>query len=674
MPKKQLYSDSKMREMRQRLYQRGAMSEEVVRHGLSDEKVDVTRNWQQPAVQPTSASNGVPVGGVEALRQPVPSVAAKPPAVNSQEQQSQPPTTTPNDFTNPPKPRRRYRVVILAISFLIFVAIAALSSTYLFYGGNQVSSGNIQITLQAPPLVGGGEEVSLEAIVTNKNSVAIEAATLILRYPAGTRSVGDSPRNLFEERIQLNDIASGEVQNIPVRVAIFGEESEEKEIKATVEYRIGGANGTFYKDAAPLTVQISSSPLVLRIDNIEKVSSGQQVEFTIVADSNSSQPLSNILISASYPNGFSFESSDPQPVYGRNVWKIDEISSGNSKEIKVRGNVTGLSDETFRINFEAGSSDTDNQYIVSSTLAEAYADFSIEKPFIDVKVSIDGKTTAPVVIKQGDISQVKIDITNTIDETIYDMKVEVAPTGSAISPSSIVSNNGFYDSNDGTVSWEVSNQKSFDKVLSGDSRSIGFSVKPNDNYSSASYGMKVNVYARRIGETSAQETLLGSVDLSAKYESEVLLGAQASRNNAGFSDIGPIPPQVGETTSYTLTLIAEAGANSLDDAVVKTSLPIHVKWLDKYDVDGTLEYNAVSKEITWQAGSIPAGVRKQLEMQLSITPSVSQLKSAPVLLKEQYITATDKFTDTEISDSANFITTELSTEMGYQQRNGSVVD
>jgi len=68
---------------------------------------------------------------------------------------------------------------------------------------------------------------------------------------------------------------------VPVRVAIFGQEGQEKEIAATIEYRIEGSNGTFYKDSIPLKFRISSTPLVIRVKNIEKVADGQMIEETL---------------------------------------------------------------------------------------------------------------------------------------------------------------------------------------------------------------------------------------------------------------------------------------------------------------------------------------------------------------------------------------------------------
>lgn len=649
------YSQEQIDEMRKRLYDRGTQLSESVRHQLTDTKIDVSRNWNTS--EKTSANTTV---NTTDLREGI--------EVN---------TNTSNDNETlvvapeePPK-KRRYRTFVLIGSLIIFVIVAGVSSLFLYFGGNQISNDNIQIAVQGPFSIGGGEVMSLQIGVTNHNSVPIESATLIVKYPPGTRSVGDSPKNLFEERVLVDDILPGGVKSIPVRAVIFGEENTEKNITATIEYRIQGSNGTFYKESEPLVFRISSSPLVIRVDSTEKVASGQLVDVELTVVSNAPSVLQDVLISASYPNGFSYETSEPKPVFGENVWRIKELKPESSETIKLKGVISGQNEETFRINFSAGPAEPDNQYIVGSLLAEASANFIVERPFIDVEVAIDGKRDKVVVLPESAKPEITVDITNTLDETVYDMAVEVVPGGNALSEDSISGGSGFYDSNTGTVRWEVSNNKTFSQILPGDSRALTFKVNPNSNKTTSSFDLVVNVYARRVAESSAAETLIGTSRIEGRFSSSVSLGSQVGRTGV---DTGPIPPTPGEVTTYTVTLIAEAGANDVTSAVVETSLPLYVSWLDKYDAEGSVTYNSVSKKIQWAAGDIPTGERKELIFQVSIKPSTSQLKQTPVLVNGQSIRVNDRFTGQLLQDSALPVTTELSTEMGFNKGNGVVVE
>ena len=622
---KQIDDTDQIDDMRKRLYDRGSNVEETVRHQLSDTKIDVARDWVPKATPEEDAAE------------------------------------------EPAQPKRRYRTFFLVGSLLIFIFTATISGLYLMYGGSQISSDNIQIVFDGPSVIGGGQELALQVAVSNQNSIPIEAAVLILRYPSGTRSSGDMPRNLFEERIQIDNIQPGTVRNIPINVIIFGEENTEKQIEATIEYRVDGSNGVFYKDAQALAFRINSSPLALRIDTIEKVASGQLVDITMTAVSNAPTTLTDVLITASYPNGFTYESSSPVPIFGQNVWRIDELKPNGSQSITIRGIVSGQTEETLRVNFTAGPANPDNQFLVGATLAEGWADYTIERPFIDIAINIQGRGSTNVVLAEGEISTVDIDITNTLDETVYDMVVEVVPKGNALNEDSIRSLGGFFDSNTETVRWEPSNNSSFSEILPGSSRSLSFSVVPGSVRTTASYDLVVNVYARRVAESSAQETLIGTTKAEAKYSSNITLGSQASLQ------AGPVPPQVGQITTYTMTVVAEAGANDVTGGVVETSLPVYVNWLNEYDAQGEVVYNSVSKQLRWVVGDISSGQRKELVFPVSIQPSISQVRSSPVLINGQTLRANDRFTSALLQDSATAVTTRLSSEQGYSESDGEVI-
>ncbi len=663
-----VHDSEELRALRRKLYARSSAANSVQQHELSNPEVDVSRNWNLP---------NQPQPQVQA--QPQPQVVTPAPAA-AQPTQVTSPVTRPQESVvenapaapAPVKRRRRYRTFILIASLLVFIFGVGLSSLYLYMGGNQISSAQIDIDLQGPFTIGGGEVLKMQVSLGNQNTVPIESATLVMKYPPGTRSVGEAPRNLFEERIPIRNIAPNEYRNVPVSVIVFGEEQSEQNISATIEYRIAGSSGTFYKDAEPLKFSISSSPLLVRLESVEKVASGQTVDVTMTLVSNASSPLKDILVSAEYPNGFRFESADPSPVFGQNVWRVDELLPQESKTITLTGVVLGLTEETFRINVDAGPALPDNPFIVGSVLAETGIDFFIERPFINVVTKINGDSNSTHVLEQDETSRVDVLVTNTLEETVYDMFVEVIPGGNVLDEQSISAGSGFYDSNSGTVQWRVANNSTFAVIRPGETRSLSFGVRTAEVQSTAAYDLVVNVYARRVAERSASEQLIGTAQTGVKFSSEIFTGSQVGRNDAGLSDRGPIPPKVGEETTYTLTMVAEAGVNDIVDVIGNASLPVHVKWLNSVEGDGDLVFNPVSKQLEWKAGNILSKARKQVSFQVAITPSTSQVGSSPTLMNSQTLRATDRFTDARLQSSAGPVYTELSTEAGFEEENGKV--
>lgn len=159
-----------------------------------------------------------------------------------------------------------------------------------------------------------------------------------------------------------------------------------------------------------------------------------------------------------------------------------------------------------------------------------------------------------------------------------------------------------------------------------------------------------------------------------RYSSEPALASEAAYSTGPFDDRGSVPPVAGAETTYTLTLAATAGANDLTGAVVSTQLPQHIEWLNTVEGAGSVEYNTVSQQLRWQVGDIEANETRTTSFQVSFTPSVLQVRRTPSLMDRQELRGTDAYTGATIRTTAPAVTTELSTEAGYQEGNGTVLD
>ena len=184
---------------------------------------------------------------------------------------------------------------------------------------------NITLNVEGPFGVGGGEELKMQIAISNQNTVPMESTSLIISYPKGTQSAKDTGKELSVERLSLDSINSGEVINIPMSAIVFGEENEEKVINVAVEYRVRGSNATFRREAEPLRFKISSSPVVLKVESVNKIASGQEMELDISIISNSPSTLSGLLLKAEYPFGFDFSESSFDTVSGKDTWSIDTL-------------------------------------------------------------------------------------------------------------------------------------------------------------------------------------------------------------------------------------------------------------------------------------------------------------------------------------------------------------
>ncbi len=608
-------------ELRKRLYARGPINNGVERHELVDSPVNVARSWSVPTEEVES--------GTEA----------------NQEHS------------------HRYRKFVLIASVIIFVVVASASAAYYYFGNNRISGDNITFNIAGNNNISGGETVSFQIGVTNQNTVAIEGAALIVKYPDGTRSVTEPVKNLYEERIDVGMLSPGEAKNIQLQVAVYGKENQQSQIKATLEYRIVGSDSVFYKDVEPFNIQIVTSPIILQVDSVRRVSAGQPVQITLKVKSNTSKTLKDVLITSKYPNNFSFKTAEPAPLYNQNVWKIIELKPEETETIVINGSITGLTNEGLVVDFTAGAAETDNEFIVGSLLAEARAEFVLEQPFIAVDIDIAGDKDRFVVLEEDKSSVVQVSIKNTLKEPVHDMVVEVVPNGNALKADSIQSRQGFYDSNKNLVRFDVSNTPEFVQVQPGQVRTLSFTIDPALGQMTASFNIAVNVYAKRVSEPNAEQQLIGTVLAEARYASAASIEGELSPVT------GPIPPKPGQATRYQVKLTARGGANNLRNTVVTTSLPTYVEWQNESSGEGTVVFNPVSRQLEWNIGDINSGTKKELTFALNFLPSISQVNTTPILVNNLAFSAIDRFTNTPVTTSVGVITSEIK---GSPQESGVV--
>ena len=637
-------------DLRRRLYARGDHLEKREPFQLPKKKpvMDEVRTWNTPP---------------EPKPQPeVPAAAA---------------TQTSPETTNlmPAKKRsRKYRLKLVLAAVFFFVVAVGVSSLLLLGGGNQISGENIAIELTGPFTVGGGEVMPIQVGVTNANAVPIQAATLIIEYPLGTQSSTEEGKELFIERLPLESVSSGETLNIPLRAIVFGEENAEKTISASIEYRVEGSNATFFKEADPLRFKISSSPVVLQLAANEKISSGQETEITLTVTSNAPNPLTDVLVKAEYPLGFDFSTAAPLPDAGNSTWRIGELAPEESVEIVVRGVVVGKESDELAAHFSVGVPNERDPLRLASVFTSATANFEIEQPFIDIDFKVGRSDNSVAVIEVGQQVTMSIDLENTLDDTIYDAVIEVALSGNAVSDLNVGPPKGFYDSRRNVITWDVTTVDALETIFPGDSERLTFTLSPDENITrTPQVDMVVSVRARRVSEVNVPEMLLGTAEGSIKVATEPELLSEAGYNVGSFAGFGPIPPKAEEETVYTLSLLAENGTNGLSNVEVTASLPTYVTWQGQSAGAGDIQFNETTRTLTWNVSSVAANQSALTSFQVAILPSAVQVGTIPTLMGEQRLRADDDFIGEVVRDTAPAVTTELSTEAGFQKGNGRVL-
>ncbi len=642
--------------LRSRLYDRGSAPEALPRHSL-----------KQSAPIPGEARTPPPHAIHDTYSPPTRTEKKQdsivvPPSRPKVDQIQSEPTAHSTPPTMPAKKRiRSYRGMLMLGGLAFFLLALIVSSVFLFGGGNLISGDNISLSVLAPTTIGGGEEISLQIAVANQNTVPIESGTLIISYPSGTQAIEGNGKELGTVREQLPTVNPGGVLNIPVRARMFGEENEEKAIKVAIEYRVEGSNATFFKEAKPHIVKISSSPVTLKIDAVKSISSGQEVELKLTINSNASTPLSDILVKVTYPDdGFDFTSSKPEPVSGRDTWLIKELKPGATTTITLKGIVIGKESDVRVFSVATGVASEKNSFNLFSIFTSVKHEVAVENPFLKLGLEINGNDDDIVVVNSLRRVDVGLTFENSLDDTIYNGKVSVLLKGSGLDDVDVIVPDGFYDSSAHKITWDSAGVNGLKEIKPGGRVRLSF-ILDLDKLTGATPEVTIEVsgQAERVFEDRVPQKISGTVSKRIRIESGAELSSSALYSEGPFNNSGPVPPEVEKKTTYTLLLAVDNGTNDLTSAEVTATLPQYVEWLNVVSKPDEVTYSAVSRTLTWRIGNIDGKGHEELWVQVAFTPSNNQEGEIPTILESQRFRATNRFTNTTVRDEASPLTTEL---------------
>ncbi len=585
-------------------------------------------------------------------------------------------------------PRQGKGVQKFFIFSLVFFLLSVGVSLFFFFGGSTIiSSQNVGIDIQGPTTVSGGEILSLEISIQNKNAVALEQADLVVEYPDGTRSATDITTPLPRLRQSLGAVAPGATANNTVRAVLFGEENSTKEITVTVEYRLKDSNAIFSKEEK-YTVALVSTPLHLSVDALKEVVSGQNAEITVTLESNANTAMKKVLLTAEYPPGFTFISGNPKPSFGNSVWSLGDIPVGGKRAVTIGGSLFGEDGEERVLRFSAGIGSETDEKTLATAFVTSNNTITIKRPFLSVDVALNGNRTPQLVAGSGRAVRADVTWTNNLSTPVTDAQIEVVLRGSALDKNSVSVEQGFYRSLDTTILFDKTTDGRLASIKPGAVETTSFTFSPQHlgdiaSLKNPTIALIVNVKGKRVSEARVPENIASSASREVLVASDLLLSSRAVYFAGPFTNRGPLPPKVEAETTYTVIWTVTNSTNNVSGVSVTTTLPPYVRWLGAVNPSAlpggeNLQFNPIGGTITWSIPTVPAGVGyasspREVAFQIGLTPSVSQIGTAPTMVNEARIRGADQFTDTEVGSARAALTTFLGTDPSFENGQAQVI-
>lgn len=519
----------------------------------------------------------------------------------------------------------------------------------------QVKEANVDIAVSAPETVPSGNEEIFNVKIHNGDSQKLVGIELELVYPEGVTYADSVPKaeNLSGTMFKVPDLIPGPGQDpvVIIKTKVTGNINDQKQLLAKLHYHYSNFSSEFVKEQQ-FSVRVVASDILLEIDGPREANNAQIIVYSIKYKNTSPDDIKNSRIQASFPSGFSFAESQPQPDNGNNIWNIGTLLAGQDGQITVQGTFSSANpgeSKTASVDFQVtGHNGQPN--------TQATASFTTAINSLPLLVSQElQNSNGNNVINPGDRLTFSIKYQNNAATAATGVNIAVTLDSKALDLSTLQAESGQISGN--TITWNASMVPNLSSLNPSDSGQLSFSVNVK-NPATRDSSKNMTVVSDIKIKSDEYSTFLPGNKLTLKVASPINL-------SSGLDFVsGQLPPQVGKSTVYKVTITLKNETNDYSDGIITANI------LGSGFVAGSFNSSEANKasfdpsagKLTWNFGSLPAHTGafsqpKILQFNVRLNPASSQVNQSPILIKDVQLSAKDIFTGQAVTATLDDITT-----------------
>ena len=547
------------------------------------------------------------------------------------------------------------------ILIIIIGAVIVGGVGFWYWQKNIYSKEILKLEILASDQAELGQEIEYTVKYKNNGNIRLEDPRLVFERPKYSL-VGEGES--LRQEILLEDIYPGQEQTFNFKARLLGKEGEIKKARAWLSYRPKNLKARYESETSHST-QITSVPLTLEFDLPSKIDSGKEISFKLNYFSNANYPLANLGIKVEYPADFEFQSSKPQALEETD-WEIGLLNKAEGGRIEITGNVRGEIGEQKQFKAQLGSWQ-EGEFVL---LKEAIRAVQIVTPSLYISQQINNNPQ--YIASPGDTLHYEVFFKNIGDDIFTNLFLVARLEGNIFDFQSLKAPLGDFESGDNSIIFDWRRVSKLQFLDVGDEGKVEFWVELKDDWQMSSLSDKNLVLRNKVFLSQAQQEFVTKVNSKLEiiqkgyYEDEV------------FGNSGPIPPEVGKPTTYTIIWQANNYYNDVKNMRVKATLSSKARLTgDIFPEGARLTFDSSSREVVWELENLDAGKGilgpgPSVAFQIAFTPSSSQQGKTPTLIGQAEITGEDQFTGLIVRGEASAINTTLSDDDTVSSSEGIV--
>jgi len=554
------------------------------------------------------------------------------------------------------------------IFIIIILCIALGAAGFWYWQRNPYSKEILKLEILGPEEAAIFQEVEYTVKYKNNGNVRLEEPRLIFEFPEYTllpaRNASRSEAG-WEEGLsrrqeigpeELGDIYPGEEKTLQFKGRLFGKEGDIKTAKAWLSYRPKNLQAR-YESATTFTTEIKSVPLTFDFDLSSKIEAGRDFKFSLNYYSSLDYPLSNLGIKIEYPSGFEFLGSDPQGL-AKTEWEISLLNQAEGGRIEITGKLSGEVREQKIFKAALGIWQED-EFVL---LKEITRGVEITRPRLFVFQRINGQSQ--YIANPGGLLHYEIFFRNIGEEPFTDLFLVATLEGRGFDFETVKADLSQFKKGDDSIIWDWRDVPKLRFLGQGEEGKVEFWVNLKDEWEISSPQEKNAILKNTVLISQIKE------EFETKVNSKLAISQRGYYQEEVFGNSGPIPPKVGETTTYTIIWQAKNYFNDVKNVKVKAVLPSNVRLTGKIfpeQESPKFAFDIQSREIIWmvrdnqvmETGTGVLNPAPNIAFQVALTPTPDQKGKVLPIIKEAIITGEDQWTESFIEGRSSAIDTTL---------------
>lgn len=544
---------------------------------------------------------------------------------------------------------------------LIFILFALIAVVFWVYQRNIYSKDVLKLEILGSEKIMAGEELEYILKYKNNGNARLEELELIFEYPDDILPIGQDSHRIVRE---LEDLYPGQEEIIYFQGRLFGRKGEVKTAAATLSYRPKSLKAV-YESKSTFSTVIEDVPITFAFDLPSKIVADKETKISLNYFSNLDGLFSGLRIKIDYPDDFEFGSSTPEGIE-KDEWSINILNKAEGGRIEVFGKIPD---------------DIGNQKVFNAQLGVWLADHfvplkeitravQIIRPQLIITQRINGATN--YIVQPGELLHYEISFKNIGDEFFENLFL-ISEFDGPLDLKTAKVQNGEINASDGSILWDWNDVSKLRFLGPGEEGVLEFWVNLQDVWDPSDY--RDSVLINNVSLSQIKE------EFRTKINSKLEIAQKGFFEDKTFDNSGPLPPRVGEKTTYTITWEVKNHFNDVDNVRVRAVLPSNVELvgnISPQEEQANFTFDSVSREVLWNVGFLSAGVgvdlpQKSLAFQIELTPSENQRGLVATLINSAKIIGEDKFTQKELEIiSADAIDTTLPHDASVEPEQGII--